>query len=296
MSFFRKHTNEIIAVLVSALTISTLLCAISLWQSTYSLSISRYSVYSDKLEHGVRIVLLSDMHSRQFGDDNRELLETVTGQAPDAICFVGDIMDYASGDLTAAESVIRKLSKIAPVYVCIGNNEYEYINSTGTDVIAAYKRAGALVAEGVSFDTKLNGQALRIGGIWGYCLPDKFLEFGTASPEETEYLRNFTDTDLYTVLLCHMPYTWLVQNGLNEWNIDCVLSGHLHGGQIRLPLIGGLYAPDQGLFPGRVQGVYLSDDGERALVLTRGLGSTKGIPRLNNLPEVLVLDLLPADE
>ncbi len=90
-----------------------------------------------------------------------------------------------------------------------------------------------------------------------------------------------------------MPYSWIKKGSLDSWDVDCVLCGHIHGGQVRFPWIGGLWAPDQGWFPGKVCGLYWSKDESKAMLLSRGLGNTDKYPRFNNIPEILVLDLLP---
>ena len=124
-------------------------------------------------------------------------------------------------------------------------------------------------------------------------LSDKYLETGEADPGECKILWEFENTDRYKILLSHLPIAWLKNDGLEEWDIDCVFSGHLHGGQVILPGIGGVYAPDMGWFPGQMKGIFDSEDGKRHLVLSSGLGNTELVPRFNNIPEIVCVELMP---
>lgn len=261
--------------------------------SKHGLEVTSYAITTPKLTAPVRIVQLSDLHNSEFGRENERLLRLVEKQQPDIILLTGDMMNGDHPRTDIAAHLTKQLTRIAPVYASWGNHESAHRWNFGTDIQALYEQAGATVLEREYADIDINGQRIRIGGILGYCLAEEYLRTGEARPDEIAYLKSFQDTQMFTILMCHMPLCWIEDDNLEQWEIDCVFAGHAHGGQIRLPWIGGAYAPDQGLFPGRLCGLYYSEDRERVMVLSRGLGSSGSVPRINNVPEIVVVDILP---
>ena len=284
--------KKILCLVLSILLGTT---AVSLVLSSKALTVSRYERIEPSLTRAVRIVLLTDLHNSEFGENNTMLIRRVREQEPDLILLLGDLLNQEEARTDIAEDLIRELSRIAPVYASYGNHEVKHEQTFGTDFHALYSEAGATVLEFDWQDVTVNGNQLRIGGVFGYCLPDFFVKTEEARERECAFLSSFQDTERMTILLCHMPVGWIQYGGLDSWDVDLILAGHAHGGQIRFPWIGGLYAPDQGWFPGKCAGLYDSSDGERTLVLSRGLGNSQKLPRLNNIPEILVLDLLPEE-
>ena len=269
------------------------LIAWGFFSSKYGLETSNYVLSSPKITAPIRVVQLTDLHNSEFGEGNAELIDLVSQQHPDLIVMTGDMLNGREDETEIAASLVRMLTEVAPVYFSYGNHEVTHERMFGRDLTALFEEAGATVLEGTYEDVTVNGQTIRLGGIYGYCLPEKYYATGEAKRWECEFLKEFQNTEDYTLLLAHLPTCWIRNDNLDIWEIDCVLSGHEHGGQIRLPWIGGLYAPDQGFFPGRSSGIYASQDGKRVMVLSRGLGSGVGVPRFNNVPEIVVVDILP---
>lgn len=282
-----KKAITVIVILILLMSFASVLL------SLYGLTVSRYKIASPRLSGRVRIVQLTDLHNSVFGTQNKRLVKKAAAQEPDLILITGDLLNQNEERTDIAEELISELAPVAPVYVSYGNHEALYEKNYGIDLGEIYSAVGAKVLDHDWADLNVNGQSVRLGGIYGYCLPEKYTETVEARDGETAFLKAFLDTDAYKILMCHMPYCWLEKESLDDWDADCVLCGHVHGGQMRFPGIGGLWAPDQGWFPGIVSGLYPSEDGNRVMVLSRGLGNKDKLLRFNNIPELVVLDLVP---
>lgn len=264
--------------------------------SKYALEVTSYAITTPKLTEAIRIVQLTDLHNGEFGEDNTRLVRLVQKQHPDLILMTGDMLNGDEMRTDVVQRLIEQLAEVAPVYASRGNHEKAIGKLYGIDVHALYREAGAVLLELDHAEITVNDQQIRLGGVFGYCLAEEYLKSGEAKWAEVEFLKDFQDTELFTILLCHYPLCWIVNDNLEQWDIDCVFAGHTHGGQVRLPFVGGVYAPDEGYFPGPCSGLYYSQDRERVMVLSRGLGSRGKIPRFNNVPEIVVVDILPRME
>lgn len=266
----------------------------SIQQCRTELAVTHYSLETD-LTHPIRIVQLTDLHGHIFGENNEHLVELTLQQAPDLVVMTGDMLDKSDENADVACALIRALSSEVPVWYGYGNHETDWMQRTGTDLAPILSEAGATVVNCDFFDVEIHGQPLRIGGYHGYYRqPGMYNVTAEQRQTELDFADAFEDTDRFRLLLCHIPTAWLDWGYIDTCPVDLVLTGHYHGGQIRLPLLGGLYAPYIGLFPEYTEGLFIGQ--EAACVLSRGLGSSPGIPRINNLPEITVIDLLPNKE
>ena len=282
-----KHIVKIVAIAAICLTVF-----LAVLISNACIRTASYSISLENLTSPVRIVLLSDLHGNSFGRDNARLIAKIQEQTPDAIFLDGDMIDRGAdaADVRKLLRLIARLCEIAPVYFAPGNHELEYMQSDAS-FLAQVAEAGAVVVNDSYVDVTIAGQPLRIGGTMGHAFYFGRSEAEFSSSPEYLFLKAFEDTDAPKICLAHMPDTFIFNGAYNSWDVDLVLSGHTHGGLIRLPFAGGLYAPMQGWFPEYDRGYFRL--GERMqMVISTGLSGHGMIPRINNPPEIVVIDLV----
>ena len=272
------------AAVIVQLCVSACRCGQELHTVSYELETS--------LTESIRIVQLTDLHGKVFGEANEPLIRMVTQAEPDLILMTGDMLDRRDEQADVVCQLIRELSSLAPVYYGYGNHEYQWMETHGESLTPVLTEAGAVVLDVSYADIEINGQALRIGGYHGYYRqPHMFEVTKEEKQRQLDFCDDFENTDRYKLLLSHIPTAWLDWGYIEKFPGDLVLSGHYHGGQIRLPLVGGLYAPYIGLLPEYTEGMYAGS--KATCILSTGLGASPGIPRINILPEVTIIDLVP---
>ena len=258
--------------------------------SYYKVSVSEYEISSDKINSDVNIVMIADVH-----DDHckvkSEIVERIRELDPDIILCVGDIIDNQSESDESIIDFLRALTDIADVYFSFGNHELEYLQSD--ELIEDIENIGVTVLDKEYMDINVNGNQIRLGGMYDYAFSQ---DDGTISKEAMhdnaayQFLTSMEDTSSFKLMMAHRPDSFIFGEAY-KWDLDLVVSGHYHGGQVILPFIGGLYAPELGWFPKVDYGSYLLAD-RLKLIVTRGISSSgEMLPRFNNPPEIVNIKL-----
>lgn len=283
--------KKVIKVLLIALVILFMLCLIDILISYNWLTVTNFTVTSDKITSPFRMVLISDLHDHSFGSGNEKLLEKIQDQSPDLIIVDGDMINGDSENDDVAVELVRSLVKIAPIYYSLGNHEYYYMEDGNDDLQDDLEEAGAVVLNYQIVDIEVNGNAIRLGGLYEYGF-DTSMQSEEENQKAVSYLEEYVETDRYLVMCAHRPESFYCWDYADQWGLDLVLSGHLHGGQVIIPGVGGLYSPLEEFFPTYDYGQYKLGDSD--MIITRGLGSNpKMLPRFNNPPEIAVVDVEP---
>ena len=246
---------------------------VSLILSQKYLIVRQYTYQNPKIAIPIRAVQLTDLHNYQYGRNNQRLIAKIQKQKPDVIFMTGDMLNEDEDRTDILLHLVREACAIAPVYFSLGNHEVGYEKTYGEgDLTEQLEAAGAVVLEKEYVDTKIAGQEVRIGGSYGYLLPEDWVD-----GSEQRFLEAFVQTDRLKILLSHVPEGLLLWKSMEYWDVDLVFSGHVHGGQVRVPFVGGLFDPEEGFFPTYTRGMFSSGNG--TMILSAGLGSSRGIPR-----------------
>lgn len=264
----KKNIRWIIAVVLLAA-----LLAWVFWANT-ALELNVLTVTEEDLPaefDGFRIAHISDLHSAEFGRKNLRLIDMLGEAQPDIIAITGDLMDCRNTSAQTALEFAAQAVQIAPCYYITGNHEVRLSHELYDALITGLTELGVTVLDDREAVLNCGEDAISIvGHFWG----------------ETENIGEISAFDGYRILLSHQPED---MDNYAAAGFDLVLSGHAHGGQFRLPLVGGLYAPGQGFFPEYDAGLYSS--GSTDMVVSRGLGNSTIPLRLNNRPEVVLIVL-----
>jgi predicted MPP superfamily phosphohydrolase len=285
--------RKLILSFLAAAAFAILICT-EIYVSYNSLKTVSYTVSSDKITEKVTICLISDLHDHRFGEKNTELAERIADCRPDLILMAGDFINADSSDSSAATELIRQLTETAPVYYSLGNQETAYISAGRSDLIRELEEAGAVILEETYTEIVIKNNKICLGGMYGYAFAEDGLGHMNKDgipPERRLFLEDFQKQDAFKLMMAHRPDSFIFGEAADTWDIDLVLSGHLHGGQVVLPFLGGLYAGDQGFFPDYVYGEH-HFPAVRTMIITGGLGSDREkLPRFNNPPEVVKIEL-----
>ena len=274
--------RRVIVLIIAAVLVPALLIWL-LWANS-SPAATQVTVASGALPEafeGFKIAHVSDLHNAVFGRKNEKLLSLIRAAKPDIIAITGDLIDSRHTDIDSALAFVEAAAEIAPVYYVTGNHESRLdFDEIEPRLIAA----GARVLRNEAEDIGRGGERIRLAGIDD---PSFIRTGGTAEERAAAELEQLGDGGgTFNVLLAHRPELVEVYA---EYDAGLVLSGHAHGGQVRLPLLGGLYAPGQGLLPEYDSGLYSL--GETQMVVSRGLGNSVAPLRVNNRPELVIVTL-----
>lgn len=295
-----KHDMKGIWILMFILLIIVLAIA-EMIREYHHFKVTRYSLHLNQMKSaagGVKIVFLSDLHNRIYDRNNDRLFDAVKREKPDLILIGGDmIVDKKSGPLRPATDFVRRLPELCPVYYANGNHEQRLKEMPEKYDISYIKykeeleRQGVIFLENCSKDINIKGALFRI---YGLELPlntyRKFVRTEVVQGDLTALLGKIeekAEESCCHVLLAHNP---TYADAYKSWGADLILCGHLHGGLVRLPLIGGVITPQAFLFP-KYSGEMKTENGQTVIV-SKGLGSHTINIRLFNMPEVVSVELI----
>lgn len=291
----KKKKQIIVFAVVAALLIA--LIAWTIWSNT-ALELNIYTVTSDRLPDafdGYWIAHVSDLHNTEMGKDNEKLLTMLQDAEPDIIAITGDLIDARNTNIEIALNFAEEAVKIAPCYYVTGNHEARLTKSEYLDFENRMTELGVVILHDSEYVIERNGESLSLIGIID---PNFYSASSIVSSNEKypiadvgrtmvpEKIKELSTVDAFTILLSHRPEFF---KQYAEAEIDLVLSGHAHGGQFRLPFIGGLVAPNQGLFPEYDTGLYTEETTN--MIVSRGVGNSIIPFRFNNRPEVILIEL-----
>lgn len=272
-------------IITIALIIGTCLF---LYYENNNIVTSKYSYTNEKIPssfENLKILQISDFHNAKFGKNQNSIIKKIEECEPDIIVITGDLIDRRRYDLERAMDLVKQIVNIAPVYYVSGN--HEAWSGHYDEVKKALLDENVKVLDNEEIEIEKGKDSITLIGVKDPdFLTSNYID-GTDYSELEQYLDSVSKDNDFEILLSHRPeLMWIYK----KYNIDLVFTGHAHGGQVRLPFVGGIIGPDQGLFPKYDAGRFV--EGDTTMILSRGLGNSLFPFRIFNLPELVLVEFV----
>ena len=272
---FVKKNNKKIIILFSFITV----ILIFFWYQNNHIVIDVYDYKSSKISGNTEkfsIVQISDLHNACFGKNNKNLVDDIESLEPDIIVITGDIVDSNHTDIGVAIDFVRQMTERYPVYYVTGNHEYWLDEGQRRELFTGMEDAGAVILNNEKITIDVGTDSITLIG----------LDDGSLRGATLHSIMETCDKNELTVVLAHEPQ---YLDKYCDAGADLVLTGHAHGGQMILPFIGPLIAPDQGFFPTYTAGQFQKES--TTMYISRGLGNSVIPVRLFNYPEIVCIEI-----
>ncbi len=286
-----KSKKKIIVIIICILVC----IGFTFWQNN-SLQTSYYTYSCEDIPSGFNgycIVQISDLHNKNFGKQPNRLIEEIQSQQPDMIVITGDVVDSNHTNIETAITFLEKAVAIAPCYYVTGNHELWLEKSVRTDLMERISKTGVVILDDEAIDITVmtdTSNALDNTNEKKISLSESFtlvgLDDGSLLGDTLHTLTKDIEQEEFVLLLAHEPQNMMFYS---KENVDLILSGHAHGGQVRLPFVGGLVAPDQGFIPEYTEGLH--EENGVSMIISRGIGNSVIPVRIFNRPEIVCIEL-----
>lgn len=277
-----KKTLKIIILSLLALAVTSIIYGL---YCSNTIKIKNYSISIDKLNTSTKFVFISDLHCKEYGDKNSELVSKIKEQSPLFIAVGGDMVNKYSSDDHVMRELLPHLADIAPTYCILGN--HELILKDEIDFKNDINSTGAKLLDNEMVTIETNGEKFLLGGMSDF----PYYDFNAPDYDTPEryFWEDFKDKSKngYSILLHHQPE--YLESIMQDSNVDLVMCGHTHGGAVQIPFAGGVFAPNQGFFPKYDKGEF--DLYDTKMIISAGLGDAYPVLRLNNCPEISVVEI-----
>ena len=282
-SFWKACARVFGVSLAAVLVFGAITTGYGLYYRTHY-KISFYQETSDKVNSGLRIAVISDIHNREYGKHNEALLSDLRTLKPDLILFPGDMVIREQDDYQAALDLIAESAAIAPCYGVLGNHESERIYySNDRELPEKFEDAGLILLRNACEEIRIGRDTIQLLGVEGTAYG--FEQYGGRDFMEKTKM----NPSAYCIVMAHIPI--LFETQLSGYDFDLGIAGHVHGGIVNLPFLGGLYTQEEGFFPKLYAGQYRLRS-QQSLIISAGLGDSGRFPlRINNPPELVVIDV-----